>query len=145
LTTYADTSVLITALTDEARAKEVFVWLESPAARLGGIMISDWTITEVSSALSLKVRVGAIDEARRVAAIALFERMIDESLVVAPIAHSTFRAAARLAGQPGLALRAGDALHLAVAVEQGVAVCTLDRAMATAAASLGVKLDGPSA
>jgi predicted nucleic acid-binding protein len=49
-----------------------------------------------------------------------------------------FRTAAKFADQHALGLRAGDALHLAVASEHGATVHTLDRRLAEAGPALGV-------
>lgn len=51
-----------------------------------------------------------------------------------------FIAAARLADNAALALRAPDALHLAIAMEIGAALCTLDKKLADAAAAVGAKV-----
>jgi len=56
-----------------------------------------------------------------------------------PVSRSQFRAAARLADQYELSIRAGDALHLAVCAEEGATLCTLDERFAKAAAAVGVK------
>jgi len=57
---------------------------------------------------------------------------------VLPVTGSQFRAAARFADQHALGLRAGDALHLAVASEHGATVHTLDQRLADAGPVLGV-------
>ena len=49
-----------------------------------------------------------------------------------------FRIAARFADQYALALRAGDALHLAIAGDKGASLCTLDRRLAEGGMALGV-------
>jgi uncharacterized protein len=49
-----------------------------------------------------------------------------------------FRAAAKFVDQHALGLRAGDALHLAVASEHGATVHTLDQRLAEAGPVLGV-------
>jgi predicted nucleic acid-binding protein len=49
-----------------------------------------------------------------------------------------FRAAAKFADQHALGLRAGDALHLAIASEHGAMVHTLDQRLAKAGPALGV-------
>jgi uncharacterized protein len=51
---------------------------------------------------------------------------------------ATFRKAAGFADLYELELRAGDALHLAAASEQGATLWTLDRRQAQAGAVLGV-------
>jgi hypothetical protein len=56
-----------------------------------------------------------------------------------PISGAEFRTAARFADQYGLGLRAGDALHLAVAAENGAELATLDEILADAGPSLSVK------
>jgi predicted nucleic acid-binding protein len=54
------------------------------------------------------------------------------------VAASHFRIAAKYVDQHALGLRAGDALHLAVAADHGAVVCTLDQRLAEAGPVLGV-------
>ncbi len=100
--------------------------------------ISAWVITEFSSALSIKLRVGQLDAQHRADALAAFTVLVIESLTVLPITDAQFRAAARMTDHHALGLRAGDALHLAVAAEHGATLCTLDRRLAAAGIGLGV-------
>jgi hypothetical protein len=133
---YVDTSVFVAALTREAATSRVQVWLsEQPAGRL---LSSDWVATEFSAALSIKLRMGDIDSAIRSAALAKLVRLSRIALDVRPIRRKHFRAAAGLAERYEIGLRAGDALHLAVAVAEGAEIATLDRRLASAASALGL-------
>jgi uncharacterized protein len=134
---YLDTSLLVAALTNEAETGRVQAWLGAQVA--GDLAISDWVTTELSSALSVKLRSGQIEAPDRAEVLATFARLSADSLAVLPISASQFRTAARFADQFALGLRAGDALHLAVCADHGVTLCTLDRRIGAAGPALGVQ------
>jgi uncharacterized protein len=133
---YIDTSVLVAALTNEAETVRVQIWLgdQEPAE----LTISEWVATEFSAALSVKIRTGQIEARHRAEALAAFTRLSAESFEILPISGAQFRIAARFADQYALGLRAGDALHLAIAVDHGATIVTLDHRLAEAATALGV-------
>lgn len=133
---YIDTSVLVAALTNEAETIRMQAWLGEQAS--GDLGISEWVSTEFSAALSIKIRIGVLEPHHRAESLAAFTRLVAESFGTLPISVAQFRTAARFADQYALGLRAGDALHLAVAADHGAAIATLDRRLAEAASALGV-------
>lgn len=142
---YLDTSVVVAAITREPHTDRARGLLTAPAADL---VISDWTVTEVSAALSMKQRMGALRGADREAALRVFRRLARESLVMEHLSPADFARAAALADAAGTAvgasdmagpaIRAGDALHLAVVERIGAVLATFDSAMARAAVGLGL-------
>ncbi|WP_428375951.1 type II toxin-antitoxin system VapC family toxin [Lichenicoccus sp.] len=136
MTLYLDTSLLVAALTNEAQTARMQDWLGAQAP--DSLVISDWVTTEFSSALSIKLRSGQIAASHRAGALAMFTRLSSESFTILVVGRAQFRAAARLADQHELGLRAADALHLAICADHGATLCTLDRRLHDAASLLGV-------
>jgi predicted nucleic acid-binding protein len=126
----------VAALTNEARTADALNWFATRAD--DELIISEWGITEFSSALGLKMRTGAVDPARWSDALAEFRRLTERSFQIVGVTSATFRKAAGFSDRYELGLRAGDALHLAAASEQGATLWTLDRRQAAAGPVLGV-------
>lgn len=132
---YLDTSILGAVFFREPGAPELVAKLEKQAKQ--GLTISAWTLTEMSSVGGIKQRIGAIDAATRQQALAKFQRFASKHLGMAEIEPVDFRTAAVFIETP-INVRAGDALHLAVARRLGAQIASLDKRMCDAAKALGL-------
>ena len=134
---YVDTSVLVALIVPEPASAAVSRWYVRSRAEL---VSATWCITEFASALVIKQRTHQIDPLQAQAAWQRFERLIVNDLTLMPLGAEAFHRAAVLAFDAQTALRAGDALHLAVAELAGVrSMATLDRVLARNAERLKIK------
>ena len=136
---YLDTSVAVSLLVPEPRTADVKMWF----AGLAKIPVSsDWLLTEFDSAISIKMRSGELSEANAKAVRKEFEMLAASGLRIVPVSRTAFRYAADLARQHTHRLRAGGALHLAVAREvDAKSIATLDSVMASNAKRLKMRLE----
>lgn len=135
---YLDTSVLVPLIVREPATASTQLWLSSQ--RSGDVAISDWVLTEVRSALSIKLRTGAMTVKQLPLAEANL-RTFAQTMQVLEVTRSAFAAAAEFAAAATPALRAGDALHLAVAASQTLGLVTRDIEQGSAATAHGFRVE----
>lgn len=133
---YLDASFAVTAFTSERATNAAQTWLQGdPDLVLVG---SAWMITEFSSAMSIKTRRGELSPDDKAQVNAAWYDFCNSRLIQIAIAEADFYTAAQFADRHALNLRAGDALHIAIAARHGCTLVTLDRIMAAAAIECGV-------
>lgn len=144
---YIDTCVLLAVLMPEAHSTTAVAFLEQASAPLA---ISSWSITEIHSALGLKARTKALSPSQAEAVLKGFERSLAPGLLELELEPQDFRNANACLRGWRSSLRAGDALHLAIASGRGATLCSLDVAFVAAAQQLGLEArllgagEGPS-
>ena len=130
---YLDTSLLVSALSNEWSTSQVLDWIESN--KDFGFATSRWSVTEFSSALAMKVRTGHLDHDQRLATLRQFRTLI-ASFDLLAVEAVDFDTAAKIADREQVALRSGDALHLAIAMRLDLPLRTLDRRFVQGAAAM---------
>ena len=133
---YLDTSFVVSAFSVEPRTTDCQTWLADNVD--ADLLISDWVKTEFSSAVSLKIRTKEISVGQRAEIVTRLHNAAVNNLIVVDIVAGHFETAARMCDNHALSLRAGDALHIAIAQSVGARFVTLDKRMANAALELGV-------
>ncbi|QRM46220.1 type II toxin-antitoxin system VapC family toxin [Rhizobium sp. BG4] len=134
---YLDTSVIVAALVNEEASERAsaFLW---EAVNTTRVVVSDWTLTEFSSAIALKIRTGQLNSDYQAEIQNVFDGLVTETFELIPVERRHFLLAAKLAAQRNVNLRASDALHLAISEETRTELVTLDRRMAEAGAALEI-------
>jgi len=110
--TYVDTSVWIALLAREAPAAALTQWLATAPA----LCCADWTQLEMASALGIKHRRGDMPLDAALAICEVFESMMAYQVREFPLTPQDVARARALCLDMGQGLRAGDGLHLAVAM-----------------------------
>ena len=110
---YFDTSFLAPLIIPETTSGKVAAFVgRLPAEEF---TVCHWTRVEFSSLIAREVRMGGLDVQAAARADARFEAMVDQSFSVLLPNADDFALAKRYLGRFETRLRAGDALHLAVA------------------------------
>jgi predicted nucleic acid-binding protein len=136
---YADTSVWVALLTQEAESARVERWFEQVSEPL---VSADWALTEFHSAIAIKTRTGQLSAEQATETLTFFEQLSAGGLMLVPVSRAAYRAAAVLVDDYPHGLRGADALHIAVAQELGLQrMATLDRSQAANAQRLGFTLE----
>jgi hypothetical protein len=138
LTVYLDTSVVASLFTTDANSARASAWLPAVSSRLA---VSEWTLAEFSSALAIMERALRMSSAERARAEAACDAWVSRQRPAHPLSAGDGIAARRLMLSTSRPLRAGDALHLALAHRLGFTLATVDNRMAAAAADLGLAVE----
>ncbi|HEY0293735.1 MAG TPA: type II toxin-antitoxin system VapC family toxin [Bordetella sp.] len=134
---YVDTSVLVALCVNEPKSIAVAKWY---AACDDELISAAWCVTEFASALGIKQRTGQIAGEQGATAWQAFERLCASDLQLWPVKPSTFHRAAVLTLDVASSLRAGDALHLAAALDaKAKSMATLDDVLARNAKRVKIK------
>jgi predicted nucleic acid-binding protein len=110
---YFDTSFLAPLVIPEATSDKIAAFVRRLPAE--EFTVSHWTRVEFSSLIAREVRMGGLDLQAATRADARFEAMVQESFSVLLPNADDFALAKRYLTRFETRLRAGDALHLAVA------------------------------
>jgi len=123
---YLDTSFIAPLVIPEGSSEAVEAWVLK--VNPGELATGLWTQVELSSLVARKVRTGELTEANAHEVRRQFERALVESFELLVPTAEDFATAARYLEVPKTGLRAGDALHLAIAANHGAArILTLDQ------------------
>ena len=134
---YLDTSFLTPLYREEATSAQVAKFLERQAA--GTVAASKWTPIEFASLISRDVRTRTITAIQGRRLIAEFAAISAVSLVMLTPGANDFELALEYVSHFATHLRGPDALHLAIARNNGVEfVATLDVGMLAAAKKLKI-------
>jgi predicted nucleic acid-binding protein len=137
---YLDTSFLAPFYIQEATSTSVeTILLNIPTDKLA---ISDWTTVEFTSLVSRRVRMSELNLEQMEAVIHSFKEDAVQSYTVFMVTTADFILAAEFIQQWETGLRAGDALHLAIASNRSVEnLLSLDRGLIDAARKLSITSD----
>jgi uncharacterized protein len=125
---YFDTSFIAPLILEERNSSRIARFVGGLPA--GELAISRWTELEFASLLARDVRKGALRGDEALEADAMFEDVVRQSFIVLTPGADDFALARGYLHKYETRLRAGDALHLAIAGNsQADAIYSLDKSM----------------
>ena len=135
---YVDASAWIALFAQEPGCSKLQDWL---ASEPGVILTARWCVVEVASGLSIKVRRGELIQSQASQLMDAFEQLVESQVSLLAVAAADYDLATSLCRKASSRLRAGDALHLAIASRaQASHLVTLDKVMASNAELMGIEL-----
>jgi uncharacterized protein len=142
LSWYLDASVMLPILVKERASAAVDAFMSTVQQEP---WVSDFAAAEVASALSRLVRTGRLQADDATVCLSDFDVWRAAMTRPAEIHAGDVRLAGVYVRRFDLALRAPDALHLAIARRLDVPLVTLDRRLVTAGRELGIAVQIPKA
>ena len=134
---YFDTSFLAPLILEEATSSRIEAFVAKLPA--GELYLSHWTRVEFASLIAREVRMGGLAESDALLAIAQFDELVADSFQVLAPGVADYELAKAYIQHFATKLRAGDALHLAIAANNGAkTLYTLDDGLLNAAKMLKV-------
>jgi predicted nucleic acid-binding protein len=135
---YFDTSFLVPLFLPEATSEKVERFLRRK--RTAPLATSHWTLVEFASTLAREVRMGSLTHKAAIATHARFAEIAADTFILLAPSAADFDLANRFLLRRKIGLRAGDALHLAIAANnRAAAIYSLDRRLLAAGRRLGLK------
>ena len=137
---YFDASFLVPFFLDEQSSRRVERFIRQQPQ--GEPAISQWTRIEFSSALARQVRLGSLASDSALEIDFEFDAVMADSFVTVAPAAGDFELSKQFLRRYETGLRAGDALHLAIASNHGArAIYSLDRGLLKAGQLLGLPVE----
>lgn len=137
LSIYLDASVLVALFTTDALSARADAMLLATSAP---IIVSDFAAAEFASAVGRKYRSRELLESEARRAFSNFDEWMAVRPQIVDLRPGDLQAAAAFMRRLDLSLRTPDAIHVAMAQRVNAALATLDRRMATDAASIGIPI-----
>jgi predicted nucleic acid-binding protein len=139
---YLDTSVLIALFVREVASDDVASWFA--ALPMSEVTTSEWTRVEFASAVGLRVRTASLEREFAADIVGRFARLAERSVAMIVPEKEDFALSSMYLQRFDLGLRAGDALHLAIASRRGCErIYSLDQKLVRSAARLKIRAGQP--
>lgn len=141
---YFDTSFIVPLFLPEPQSERIEAHIRG-LPETTELTVSQWTMVELASVFSRLVRMRELERPLAKTILRTATSVIGESFdIITPIGHDYERCRNFLGGFDN-SLRAGDALHLAIAANhESDIIFSLDRGMLSAGAALGLNLSDGS-
>ena len=131
-TLYIDSCCFPPWLTAESASERAEAFFAKPRNKTE-FAVSQWTVTEFHSAMAQKLRRGQLHAEQQVIVLARFHQLIETRFHCWPLQPRDFSESALMIDCWRLGLRAGDALHLAIAKHHEATLVSLDTVLLDAA------------